>query len=276
MLFLRELAKALAWGIVASLVIVGAGYTVYWFIFEDDLTVSDGACNIAVLSISGDIVPYEQSMTDEWGDTVLLGTDPDSFSRFLRYAEDDWLIEGVLVRIDSGGGAPVASEIMMRALKRSTLPSVALIRESGASGAYLAATGADTIIASESSDVGSIGVTMSYLDTVRENDSLGLTFNELSSAPFKDYMNPNKELTDEERALLERDLAIWHEVFVRQVSENRNLPYERVVALADGSSVPGALAKEAGLVDAIGDQETARQWFAEQLGLDTSEVVFCE
>lgn len=276
MTFIQELGKALAWGMVALLVFGVLGYAGYALIFEEDIAFSDGECNIAVLSISGDILPYEQSVTDEWGDTVWLGADPDSFSRFLRQAEDDWLIEGILVNIDSWGGTPVASEIMMNALKRSALPSVALIREVGTSGAYLAATGADTIITSESSTVGSIGVTMSYVENVEENETLGLNYVELTSAPFKDSGSPDRALTDEERALFERDLAIYHDVFVREVSENRNLPLESVQELADGSALPGALAKEAGLVDTLGDKETARAWFAEKLGLEPSEVVFCE
>jgi protease-4 len=146
----------------------------------------------------------------------------------------------------------------------------------GASGAYLAATGADTIIASEISDVGGIGITMSYLDNVAENQTLGLNYNELTSAPFKDSGSPDRELSEEERALFEKHLAIYHDVFVREVSENRNLPYEKVAELADGSTLPGALAKEAGLIDTLGDQETAREWFAETLGIEASEVVFCE
>ena len=76
--------------------------------------------------------------------------------------------------------------------------------------------------------------------------------------------------------MIERDLKIYHEQFVKEVAENRNLPIEQVAKLADGSSMPGTLALENNLVDSLGDQETARVWFAEQLEISAEEVVFCE
>ena len=76
--------------------------------------------------------------------------------------------------------------------------------------------------------------------------------------------------------MLERDLKIYHEQFVKEVAENRNLPIEQIAKLADGSSMPGSLALENKLVDALGDQETARVWLAEQLKIKPEEVMFCE
>jgi len=146
----------------------------------------------------------------------------------------------------------------------------------GASAAYLAATGAKTIIASPFSDIGSIGVSMSYLDNTAKNVKDGLKYIPLTSAKFKDYGVPDKPLTTDERALIERDLKIYHNQFVKEVAENRNLSIEQVAKLADGSSMPGPLALENKLIDALGDQETVRAWFAEQLEIPLEEVVFCE
>jgi len=194
----------------------------------------------------------------------------------LRSAEYDPNILGILARIDSSGGSPVASEIITNGFKNSFLPVVALIREIGTSGAYMLATGAKTIIASPFSDVGGIGITMSYLENTAKNIQEGLQYISLASGKFKDYRNPDKPLTPAERDLMERDLKIWHEHFVKIVVENRNLPIEEVAKLADGSSMPGSLALENKLIDALGDQETARAWFAEQLEISPEEVIFCE
>jgi len=246
-----------------------------WSGYNASLSISDGYCNIAVLPIVGDITTFDSSTSETETETYPY-TNADDVISLLRQAESDPYIQGVLVRIDSPGGYPVSSEIIANAIKNSQLPSVALIRESGASGGYLVATGADTIIASPFSDVGSIGITMSYVENWRQNESDGLGYVSLSSAPFKDYLDPNKPLTSEERSLVERDLKIWHEQFVKEVSENRNLPLEDVAKLADGSSIPGQLALENNLIDSLGDQQTARQWFADQLGLSKGEVNFCE
>lgn len=116
---------------------------------------------------------------------------------------------------------------------------------------------------------------MSYLENVGRNRSEGIEFVSLTSAQFKDYGNPNKPLTFAERQLLQRDLDIWHEEFVQLVAENRQLSIEDVQLLADGSSMPASLALENGLIDSLGDIETARSWFADKLQLQLGEVVFC-
>lgn len=240
--------------------------------WETKWEISDGWCNIAVLPIVGDIT--SEISAEEEGEVTT--TNADYAATYVERANSDENIRGLLVRIDSYGGAPVASEIVMNAVKRSSIPSVALIREAGTSGGYMIASAADTIIASAMSDIGSIGVSMSYVGNWQQNAETGLTYVPLTSAPFKDYMHPDKPLTEAERALLERDLAIYHKHFVAMVSENRGLSLERVAELADGSSMPGALALEAGLIDELGDQETAREWFGKELGLPTDEVIFCE
>ena len=97
----------------------------------------------------------------------------------------------------------------------------------------------------------------------------------LPSAPFKDYGNPNKSLTNEERELLQRDLDIWQDEFVRLVSKNRGTSLEDIKKLADGSSMPSSLALENGLIDSLGDIEAARSWFADELHLQLDEIIFC-
>jgi len=248
-----------------------------WSGFNAQFTVSDGYCNIAVVPIVGDIttLPYPEEDPEDPANQYPTATVDDILYQ-LRLAESDPYIEGILVRIDSLGGTPVASEILADAFKSSPLPVAALIREYGVSGGYLAATGADTIFASPLSDVGSIGITMSYLENVGKNTKDGLRYVQLSSAPFKDYGDPNKPLTTAERALFDRDLKIYHEEFIKQVATNRNLPIEDVAKLADGSSMPGALALENGLIDALGNQAATRSWFAEQLDLTVPDIEFCE
>ncbi|MEK9153837.1 MAG: S49 family peptidase [Patescibacteria group bacterium] len=252
-----------------------------WSGFNAQFVASDGYCNIAVMPIVGDIttLPHPNDPladpTDVVADQYPTAIVDDILFK-LHVAETDPHIEGILVRIDSLGGTPVASEILTDALKASPLPVVALIREFGTSGGYLTATGADTIFASPLSDVGAIGVTMSYLENVGKNTKEGLRYIQLSSATFKDYGDPNKVLTAAERALFERDLKIHHAGFVKRVAENRKMPVEDVAKLADGSSMPGILALEHGLIDALGNQDSTRAWFANKLGVSPAEIKFCE
>lgn len=265
--------------VVACLVafIAGLSYFGHWYrhFTGADMSVSDGICNIAVIPIQGDIIPYDDPNAPQYGGANPPSTSGDYFARSVRHAKEDPAIRGILVPIDSGGGDPAASEIMMNALKRSGLPSVALIRSIGASGAYMAALGASRIIVSPFSDVGSIGVTYSYLSQYEKNKSEGVTYVQLSSGQFKDTGSPDKPLTDAEKALYRRDIRIYKDLFVNIVAENRHLSTSTAENLADGETWPGELALQNGLVDQIGDDETAKEWFAKNLDMDPQDVVFC-
>ena len=63
---------------------------------------------------------------------------------------------------------------------------------------------------------------------------------------------------------------------MKRVAENRKMPVEDVAKLADGSSMPGILALEHGLIDALGNQDSTRAWFANKLGVSPAEIKFCE
>ncbi|MCB9810878.1 MAG: signal peptide peptidase SppA [Candidatus Nomurabacteria bacterium] len=243
------------------------GITDAWYRSD---TISDGFCNIGVLPIEGVILPYNGF--EDYG----LVTTPGMVRDFIASAEKDLGVDGLLLEINSPGGTPVAAEQISQMIRSTSLPTISLIGDIGASGGYLVAAGSNKIIASAMSDVGSIGVTMSYVENSKKNEKKGLTFVELSTGEFKDAGNPNKPLTDAEREKFEADLEIIHNEFVRQVADLRGLSVENVQELADGSTMPGAKAVDAGLVDMVGNREIARQEFANRLGIDSSDVVFCE
>ncbi|MFA6408425.1 MAG: S49 family peptidase, partial [Candidatus Paceibacterota bacterium] len=157
----------LALGVIATFSIclwIWGSWHDEWSGYNASSSVSDGSCNIAIIPIVGNIIPYAGADQDGSGNIPPPSTNPDDTLAALRAAEADPNIRGVLVRIDSSGGSPVAAEVIANGLRHASLPLTALIREVGVSAAYLAATGAKTIIASPFSDIGSIGVTMSYID----------------------------------------------------------------------------------------------------------------
>jgi len=177
-------------------------------------------CNTLVLSAYGHLTTYiPKSPTEYWDDT----TSSEEIVDGILEAQDDEKIRAVVLYVDSYGGEPVAGEEIANALKRLNKPSIAVIRGMGASGAYWASTGADKIYASRISDVGSIAVTMSYLDESRRNDREGYQYTELSSGRFKNLGDPNKPLTAEERAIVMSDLRKMHNVFAQEVASNRGL-----------------------------------------------------
>jgi protease-4 len=176
------------------------------------------------------------------------------------------------LEVDSYGGVPTAGEEVANALKNAKKPTVALIRDSGASAAYMAATGADTIFASKFSNVGGIGVTMSYLDSIEKNKKDGYVFNQLSVGKYKDMGNENKPLTQDEKNLFMRDLNINFDNFIKLVAENRKLDISFVRKLSDGSSMPGELALKNKLIDKIGGIREVEEHLKLLIG---EEVEFC-
>lgn len=268
--FGREVAsvllKVFAAVLTVTLIIAGIGLLSYSL-----TSISDGECNIAVMPIDGVIMPFGNGV--QYPEFVTTPRDVRDFIAALDY---EILIEGVMFEINSPGGTPVASEAIAAELSALELPNVALIGDMAASGGYMIAAAADTIVASPMSDVGSIGVTMSYVEESKKNEEDGVTYVPLNSGKFKDIGSPNKPLTEEERTLLESQLQEVHDYFVDLVSRYRNIERDGVSVLADGSTLTGQKALEKKLVDKLGGRDVARELFAEKLGKSIDEIKFCE
>ncbi len=239
-------------------------------LYEVESKVSDGSCNIAVLPIEGVILPFHGLIDYE------MITTPEAVETFMTAVEEDENIRGVLVEINSPGGTPVASARIAERFRDTSLPVVGLIGDLAASGGYMVAAASDYLIASPMSDVGSIGVNMSYVEESKKNEDEGLTYVQLTSGKFKDIGNPNRPITEEERALLEADLQLVHDEFVNLVINYRDMDRTVVEGLADGSSMPGIRALEVGLVDGLGGRAQARDAFATILETDAVAIQFCE
>jgi signal peptide peptidase SppA len=241
-------------------------------------SLTGGECSIAVVQIKGDIEGYASVAQDEFS-FLSSGytTNPDALEAVLKEIENDSSIDGVLFDIDSGGGSPIGGERMAEQVYALDKPTVALIGDVGASAAYLISSAADYIIASPFSSVGSIGVTMSYLSYAQQNADSGVEYVALTSAPYKDYGNENKDLTQEERGLLERELTIAHKYFVDLVTFYREFESADVVdAVADGATRAGADALDAGLVDELGGVDAVKAYFAQQLGKEEKDITLCK
>lgn len=226
-------------------------------------------CNVTGIELHGNVVTYiSPENIDKDGNQVSDETASENVVLAIEAADKDETIKAIVLEVDSYGGSAVAAEEIAEALERTTKPTVALVRSAAVSAAYWSSTGANIIFASNLSDIGSIGVTMSYLDESKQNIKDGLTYNSLSTGKFKDYGDPDKSLTTEERELLMRDLNIMNDNFVKDVASNRNLDINKVRALADGSSMPGQMALENGLIDRIGGMAEVKEYLKEKIGED--------
>jgi protease IV len=267
--FLRTTAEAfMRSGVVVFTIIVVL--VVISVMYEADSGVSDGTCNVAVFPIEGVIMPFHGLENYE------LVTIPKEVENFMDKVEDDEMIKAVLVEINSPGGTPVASERIANRLYNSSLPIVALSGDMAASGGYMIAAATDHIVASPMSDIGSIGVNMSFVEESKRNEEEGLTYVQLVTGKYKDIGDPNRPVTAEEREILLADLQVIHDEFVNMVAEYRNMPTSTVTSLADGLSMPGRKALEVGLVDSLGGREEAKRVMAQIIDKDVADIHFCE
>ena len=227
---------------------------------------ANSSCNIAGINLHGSLVTYlpYHYFDDQKSDVDV--TSSESVDSLIQQAEDADNIKAIMVEVDSPGGEPVAGEEIANTLKSSTKPTVAVIRQTGASAAYWASTGADKIFASLNSDVGSIGVTASYLDSVEKNKTSGLNYVQLSMGKYKDSGSPDIPMTDAEKTIVMRDLKIVYNNFINAVSTNRGMSVADVTKIADGSTVLGATAKSLHLVDEIGGVSDATTYLGNTIG----------
>lgn len=191
----------------------------------------------------------------------------------LKAIEKDKTIKGLIIEINSPGGMVVASQEIADQVKKLNIPKIALVREVGASGAYWIASAADIIVASPMSITGSIGVISSYLEFADLFNKYGVNYQRLVAGDRKDLANPYRKLENDERNILQSKLDKIHSVFVSEVARNRKMNEADVWKSATGEFFLGVEAKERGLVDVLGNFDTAKGLMKEKLGVTDIQIV---
>ena len=179
----------------------------------------------------------------------------ESIIQSIEKAKETDNIKAVIFDINSPGGTVLASKEIADAVKKLNKPNVALIRDVGASGAYWIASSSNKIVADPLSITGSIGVISSYLQFSDLLNKYGITYERLVSGVYKDAGTPYKELTPEERNIIQSKLDKIDQVFLNQVKINRNL--KDIARIKTGEFFLGSEAKDLGLIDYLGNKDTA-------------------
>jgi protease-4 len=175
----------------------------------------------------------------------------------IKEFRQDTNVKCILVRIESPGGGIGASQELYREVRRTIeeKPVVASLGGIAASGGYYIASAASRIVANPGTITGSIGV-ISYFPNLRELfEKIGFSATTIKSGRFKDTGNPGREMTPEERDLLQATMDQAHGQFIRDVARGRNLPEEKIREIADGRIIMGESAQQLGLVDELGNFE---------------------
>ena len=223
-------------GVVIGVVLTGV---IVWLVSGVDLSVKGN--RVGLIDIKGTIINSQ--------DTLKQITD----------FRKDASIKAIVLRIDSPGGAVGPSQEIYREIRRAakSKPVVASLGGVAASGGYYIASAASHIVANPGTITGSIGVIIHFPNLRELFSKIGYQMTTIKSGQFKDIGNPAREMTPEEKELLQATIDETYRQFVRDVAQARNLPEDDVRKVADGRIIMGEKALELKLVDQLGNFEDA-------------------
>ena len=187
---------------------------------------------------------------------------------FIDRMTNDSNNKGLLIYINSPGGTVYDSDELylklMEYKQRTNRPIWVYMGPMACSGGYYIAMAADKIVANRNSWTGSIGVIIQVQDISGLLSKLGIEIDSIVSGKNKDMASGFREMTKEERAILQSLVDEAFEQFVEIVADGRKMPIEDVKKLADGRIYTAKQALEAKLIDEIaGYDETILKMLAE-------------
>lgn len=191
-----------------------------------------------------------------------------------KYGEDDG-VKAIILRIDSpGGGVGPSQEIYREVMKvRSKKKVVTSMGSVAASGGYYIACASDLIVANPGTITGSIGVLMEFTNFEELLKKIGIKGVVVKSGEHKDLGSPLREMTPEEKRILQSVIDNVHQQFIQAVAEGRKLDKERVAQMADGRILTGEQAKQLGLVDKMGNLQDAIDAASKLVGIEGKPII---
>jgi protease-4 len=188
-----------------------------------------------------------------------------------QYLADDG-VKAIILRVDSpGGGVGPSQEIyreIMRIKSNTKRKVVTSMGSVAASGGYYIASASDLIVANPGTITGSIGVIMQFSNFEELLRKIGIKGMVLKSGEHKDIGSPFREMTPEEKRIMQEVLDNIHQQFIQAVAEGRKLDRSKVVQIADGRILTGEQAKNLGLVDQMGNLQDTIDIAAKMVGIE--------
>ncbi|MGE7120149.1 signal peptide peptidase SppA [Peribacillus sp. NPDC046944] len=218
--------------------------------YEEVIEGEDPTNVIAVLDVEGTI--------QDTGEASLLSSETYNHRDFmdkLQMAEENDNIKGIILRVNSpGGGVVESAEIYDKILdiKKVKKPVYVSMGSMAASGGYYISAPADKIFASPETMTGSLGVIMQGYNYEKLAEKYGVEFETIKSGTYKDIMSPTREMTDDERKILQNMIDNSYDQFVKIIADGRGMSEKEVRKIADGRIYDGRQAKEVHLIDDFG------------------------
>jgi protease-4 len=227
---------------------------------------------IAIVPVIGTITGGK-NRDEPLGGEEIAGAD--SVVRALKRASEDSSVAAIVLRVDSGGGDGMASDLMYRAVleARKKKPVIASMGDVAASGGYYAAMAADEIWAEPTTITGSIGVFMLKPALEGLGDKLGVHQDVTQRGDLADIIGLYHPWTPEERTAAQRWVDAFYDDFITEVSKSRHIEKKDVDKIARGRVWSGADAKDRKLVDNLGSLLQAIDAARKRVGISEKEDV---
>ncbi|WP_432709975.1 signal peptide peptidase SppA [Pedobacter sp.] len=222
---------------------------------------------IAVIYAIGEI-------TDGEGNDETIGSE--RISRAIRKARQDSNVKAIVLRVNSGGGSALASDVIWREmeLSKKVKPVMASFGDVAASGGYYIACSADSIFVQPNTITGSIGV-FGIIPNFQKllNTKLGITFDGVKTGKYADIMSVDRPLTAGERFIIQNEVNHIYDVFVTRVADGRKMTTKYVDSIGGGRVWVGTDAVRLGLADRLGSFQDAIAAAGKKAKLKTYRVV---
>ncbi len=225
----------------------------------------------AVVNIRGEIA--ESSDNSAFSSKQNAST----IARRIRELADKKEVKALLLDINSPGGTVAAVQDIYNALnyfRAQKKPVVALMRDVAASGGFYIAMAADKIVAQPGTMTGSIGVIMQTTNAQELLKKIGVDFNAVKSGQNKDIGAIYKELTEEQKLLLQEMIDETYQQFFEAVRKGRpNMDVNILRIYADGRIFTGARAQTLGFIDGLGGEEKAKEYLSTLTGITDIKIL---
>ncbi|WHY12800.1 signal peptide peptidase SppA [Peribacillus frigoritolerans] len=239
--------------------------------YEEVIEGEDYSNVIAVFDVEGTI--------QDTGEASLLSSTTYNHRAFmdkLKMAEENDDIKGIILRVNSpGGGVVESAEIHEKILdiKKVKKPVYVSMGSMAASGGYYISAPADKIYASPETMTGSLGVIMQGYNYEKLAKKYGVEFQTIKSGPHKDIMSPTREMTGEEREILQNMIDNSYDQFVKIIADGRGMTEKEVREIADGRIYDGRQAKENHLIDDFGHLDDVIAAMKTDIGKKDAQVI---
>ena len=221
--------------------------------------------SVALVYASGAIVP-SADQGGLGGDGVAAA---DEIASAILDAAENPAVRAVVLRIDSPGGSPTASETILRAVENAQArgkPVIVSMGATAASGGYWIAAYADQIFVQPTTITGSIGVVGGKFSLAEMWDKIGVNWDSVERGENASMWSMNEPFSESEAARFNVMLDTIYEAFVARVAKGRDMSPEDVDAIAGGRVWSGVRAVEIGLADQFGGLDAALDYAAQEIG----------